>query len=298
MITVLTGENTFAIRHTYRRLVKEFSGEVERLDGTAFDLTQLPDIFAGSTLFSEQRMVVISDASLNKPLWSALEQWIGKVPEETHIVFIESHIDKRTKTYKLLVKQASIIEHELPDDASLLFWLQSKAREHEVDMPTDIARYLVQYVGKDQWRLMGELEKLILADRQIDRALIQEIAEPYPEASAFELLDSAFAGKFDRAEELLALLAEREDPYRFLGLLSSQVIALLALCGAGQRRPDEVARDIGLHPYAVRRLSPIASRLGRSRATRLLGALADCDYRIKTSAVDPWQQLKKVILTI
>lgn len=298
MITVLTGENDYAISRAVRQLVHDFVGEAERFEGTSLEPGQLPDICAGATLFATDRLVVIADASDNKPLWGELEQWVSKVPETTHLVLVEPHPDKRTKTYKQLISHGEVRDHKLLDTPSLIAWLQAKARESGMDMPRDEAQYLVTYVGHDQWRLRSELQKLLLSEKPINRDLIHEITEPYPEASAFELLDSVFAGKLDRAEELLELLSEREDPYLFLGLLSSQLMAMLAIATGGQRRNDEIARDVGVHPFVIQKLGPVVRRIGREGVIDAVDKLAECDVRIKTSGVEPWDQLRRTLLTI
>lgn len=298
MITVLTGENDYTVAEAVSDIIASFDGEVERYDGHDLEANDLPDICTGATLFSSQRLVIIREAATNKLLYSELGQWIERVPDSTHIVFVDTNPDKRTKTYKQLQKHATIRQHNATNEADLVSWLGGIMREHQMDTPPDTLRYLVQYTGHDQWRLRSELEKLLLADRPITPQLIRDIAEPYPEASVFELLDSVFTGNTDRVAELVGSLREREDPYMFFGLLSSQVSALLALVVAGSRQPDEVARDMGLHPFVVRKLSPLAQRLGRARIRVLVEKLAHCDSRIKTSGVDPWDQIARTLLSI
>lgn len=296
MITLLTGPNSYAISHQLHLLRQGFSGEAESYDAAELEPRQLPDLLMGATLFAPERLVVIRGAAANKTIWSALEQWVERVPAETNVVLVEPSPDKRTKTYKLLQKHATIHEHAELNEAALVSWLQNHARESGAELAPDAVRYLVSYVGHDQWRLRSELDKLLLANKPIDRDLIQDVAEPYPEATAFELLDALFGGKQARVEELLRLLREREDPYQFFGLLSSQVVALLAITHAGSRRPDEVARDMGLHPFVVKKLAPVARSLGPARVEKLIESLAHADERIKTSGVDPWRQLEITLL--
>lgn len=297
MITVLTGPNTYAIAEALRAKVSTFHGEVERFDGAELDVRQLPDLFMGASLFAAQRLIVLREVSSNKSLWGELEQWVERVPAETEIVMIESHPDKRTKTYKTLQKHGRITEHALLNEAAMRSWLQAWARQQGAALEPDVASYLLSYVGHDQWRLKAELEKLMLSEQAITRERIQDIAEPYPESTAFELLDSVFSGDQARAERLLAELREREDPYQFFGLLSSQIMALLALVTAGSRQSDEIARDMGLHPFVVRKLSAVARTLGRGRIVALVGKLANADSRIKRGA-DPWRQLETTLLGI
>lgn len=292
MITLLTGPNTFAIAETIRARARAFEGDVESLDAGELEPRNLPDLFMGASLFSPERLIVIKGVAANKTLWAELEQWIERVPVETEIILTETSPDKRTKTYKQLQKHATIKEHGELTEADLASWLQNHARTVGAELQPDVVRYLISYVGRDQWRLRSELDKILLAEKPITRQLIQDIAEPYPEATAFELLDAVFAGNDSRVHELLGLLREREDPYQFFGLLSSQVLGLLAIASGGSRRPDEIARDVALHPFVVRKLSTIARKMGKPRIERLVERLAHADQRIKTSGVDPWRQLE------
>lgn len=297
MITLLTGTNTFAIAEAIRERVGTFDGEVEKLDAVELEPRNLPDLFMGASLFSPNRLIVLRGASANKTLWPELEQWVERVPKETEILLIETSPDKRTKTYKLLQKHATIKEFGDLNEAELAAWLQAHARTLGVEVQPDMLRYLISYVGRDQWRLRSELDKLLLAEKPLTRELIQDVAEPYPEATAFELLDGVFSGSDARVHALLALLREREDPYQFFGLLSSQVLALFAIASGGSRRADEIARDMALHPFVVRKLGTVANKLGKKNIERLIEQLAHADERIKTTGVDPWRQLEITLLT-
>ena len=297
MITLLTGPNSYMTAQRLRERVDAFDGEAEAYDAAELETRRLPDLFMGATLFAANRLVIIRGATQNKTLWGELEQWIERVPAETDIVLVEPSPDKRTKTYKLLQKHGTVHEHSELSDAELQNWLQTHARSNGAELSSDIVRYLIAYVGHDQWRLRSELDKLLLSEKSITRELIQDITEPYPEATAFELLDSVFSGKEERIHQLLALLREREDPYQFFGLLSSQVLALLAIASAGSRRPDEVAREMGLHPFVVRKLSTVARTLGKARIEKLIERLAHADERIKTRGIEPWRQLEITLLS-
>lgn len=298
MITLLTGPNTYAISRSLHEATKHFEGDVERYDGSELEARHLPDIFTGISLFSPKRLIVLRDISANKPLWSELEKWVEHIGEDTTVYLVESNPDKRTKTYKLLQKHATIHEHKPLADHELAAWLRQEGSRHGTDLSPDLIKYLITYVGKDQWRLQNELEKLSLASVPVTKQLIQDIVEPYPEATAFELLDAVFRRDTDTVDRLVTLLSGREDPYQFFGLLSSQALGVLALSVGEGRRPADIASDIGLHPYVVTKLAPIAKQLGRLRVEKLVEDLAYCDVRIKTSGVNPWQQVRLTLLSI
>ena len=140
MITLLTGPNTYAIAEAIRERAKAFDGEVEKLDAAELEPRNLPDLFMGTSLFSSQRFIVLRGTSANKTLWSELEQWIERVPAETEIVLVETNPDKRTKTYKLLQKHATIKEHGELNEAELASWLQTHARSVGTELQPDVLR--------------------------------------------------------------------------------------------------------------------------------------------------------------
>jgi DNA polymerase-3 subunit delta len=298
MITLLTGPNSYAISMSIQDKKKVFEGEAETFDAAELEPKHLPDLFRGASLFAANRLIIIRSPASNKTLWTELEQWIEQTPDETDIVLIESSPDKRTKTYKQLQKHGTVREHKELADHELAQWLQSHARASGTDLSSDVTKYFISYVGRDQWRLVNEFDKLLLAERPLSKELIQDIVEPYPEATAFELLDSVFKKDEKRVDELITILSVREDPYQFFGLLSSQVFALLALVSAGSKRPADIASDMGLHPFVVSKLVSVSKQLGRPRVNVLVDKLAQCDIRIKTSGVDPWHQLRITLLSL
>jgi len=103
MVYLLTGENTFEIERQLKKLVAGYDGDVERIDGEELSIDRLPDLLSGITLFSSQRLVVIKSASGNKSLWATLSEWLEK-GVDNDLVLVETHPDKRTKTYKWLEK--------------------------------------------------------------------------------------------------------------------------------------------------------------------------------------------------
>lgn len=83
MIRLFFGENTYLIEQALARLIADSAVVAEKRDGSELKLADLPDIFAGQTLFGDRRLVVIRGGSENKPIWTALETWLEKLPDET-----------------------------------------------------------------------------------------------------------------------------------------------------------------------------------------------------------------------
>lgn len=297
MIITLTGENTFAIAAAERQLVAAFAQKhgangVEKVDAESLTLARLPDLLQGATLFAPARLVVLKNLGANKSMLEPLIEALANLPDDTTIVIADGSLDKRTKLYKFLKAQSNFKEFAALGDAQLVSWAQGEATRLGGALGSPEARFLVERAGRDQWRIANELEKLVNYQHDISHAAIEQLVEPTPEGTAFELLDAALAGKTADLQRLLAALKTNEDPYKLFGLLASQVHALAVVVTAGQRTADAIAKDSGLHPFVVRKTQAVARRLGMQRVASIANDVATCDVQLKSTSADPWDLLQ------
>lgn len=297
MIITLTGENSFAIAAAERQLVAAFAEKhgvngVEKVDAENLTPARLPDLLQGATLFAPARLVVLKNLGANKPMLEPLTEALATVSEDTTLVIADGALDKRTKLYKFLKAHSNFKEFAVLGDAQLASWAQGEATRLGGALGTQEARFLVERVGRDQWRIANELEKLVNFQHEISHAAIEQLVEATPEGTAFELLDAALAGKTDALHALLTALKINEDPYKLFGLLASQVHTLAVVTTAGQRTPDAIAKDSGLHPFVVRKTQAAARRLGAQRVASIARDVAVCDTQLKSTSADPWDLLQ------
>jgi DNA polymerase III subunit delta len=299
MITLLTGENGFENERALKALASSFDGTVERIDGSELDIKQLPDLLMGVSLFASKRLVVIKNLSENKNLWSQFGDWMARVSPDIHLVLVEPKPDKRTKTYKDLQKAADVRESKLwtERDAGVAEqWVAAEAKRMGFELDKKCAQFLVRRVGVDQWLLSQALHKLSVAET-VSVETIEDIIEPNPTENVFMLFESALKGDALKIKKMLAILETTEDAYRLLGLLSGQAVqfAVLAL---SDKPSAEVAKDMGVHPYAMSKLAPAAKKLGRTGAKRIVAAFSEADEAVKSSAVDPWLLIERALIKV
>lgn len=299
MITLLTGENNFEITRALDALIAAFDGTVERIDGSRLETKQLPDLLMGGTLFADTRLVVIKGMSENKSVWGDMAEWLLRISDDVHLVLVEAKPDKRTKAYKDIAKRATVKEFTAwtdRDRQQAEAWASKEAACQGVSLDKKSAHALVDRVGVDQWQLFHAIEKLALLDT-VTPDTIAEIIEANPSENVFNLLDAALRGNRQRVTEMLRTLEQTDDPYMVFGLLSSQVFQLAALA-VSDKPGSEVAKDIGAHPFALSKLSPYATTVGRAGAKRIVTRFADADTAMKTTAVDPWIQIERALIDI
>lgn len=295
MIHLFFGENSFEIERRLAELLASYEGDIEKVDGSVLAAEQLPDLFAGVTLFSTKRLVVIKQVSQNKSLWPILVDWLEK-GIDNDLVFVETNLDKRTKTYKWLEKHAQVIQTKELQPYEAVRWVMDAAKDLQVSH--ELAEFFVDYVGTDQWRLSSELEKLRLAGEVPSRQLIEQLVEPTPQATAFELLDAAFRAQNERFSGLFETVSRNDDPYLFFGLLAGQVYALALVRTARGKRPDEIARETGVHPFVLQKVSGLADTLSTTDLKLMVERLAELDAHMKSRAVEPWTQIRSFLTSL
>lgn len=297
MITLLTGENSFENERALRAIEAEFNGIPERRDGAELEIKQLPDLLMGATLFASERLVVIKGLSENKTLWAVFSDWINRVSSDVHLVLVDPKPDKRTKTYKDLLKIANVKDAKLwteRDGAKAEQWAVGEAKQRGFELDKKSAHVLVDRVGVDQWLLAQALEKLAVAGN-ISPQVIEDLIEANPIENVFLLFEAALKGDGPGIKKTLAVLETTEDPYRLLGLLSGQAVQL-AILAVADKSSAEVAGDIGVHPYALSKLAPAARKLGRSGTKKIVTIFAEADAAVKTSVAEPWLLIERALI--
>lgn len=299
MITVLTGENSFELKRALDAIVSAFDGMAEKFDGDGLEITQMPDLLMGTTLFADKRLVIINGLSENKSVWEALPDWLPRVSDETHLVLVEPKPDKRTKTFKDLKKTADVKEFVLlgeRDVAAAVSWSIVEANRLGFTLDKNSAQTLVNRVSIDQWQLHNALLKLSVLDN-VNSGVIENIIDASPTENVFNLLDAALRGDSRKVTEMIQVLKQTQDPYMTFGLLSGQVFQLAALATTNKSL-SEVASDIGAHPYALGKLAPHAKKLLRDGVRKIVRDFADADNAMKSSAADPWILIENALIKI
>ncbi len=292
MIQLFYGDNDYTLTQALRRVRDEFveaHGEhsVAVVQGTDLTVVELPQVLQGASLFASSKLTIIHEASANKPVWDELGDFLEDLTD-IDLVLVESKPDKRTRTFKWLAGHAEVREFQMLDEREVASWLRTHARSYGIELHHDEAAYLVAHVGSDQWRLHHDVEKLTLVGKPISRQLIEELIDPNPSASAFELLDAIVAGERDRAIKKLAVVRRSEDPYKFIGLLVSQLYALAVCKTAEGKTAQMIAKEAGIHPYVVQKSLATSRRLTLDKLRIMVGAVEDCDQLIKTTGAEPW----------
>ncbi len=298
MITWLTGENSFEVREALKAIEHSFNGTPEHVDGADVALSRLPDLLMGVSLFSPERLVVISDLSTNSAVWEKLPEWLPRINDDIHVVFVDVKPDKRTTSYKALKAVADLKEFPAWSDRDTQKaeqWVSTRAATQNVSIDRKSVQYLVERIGLDPWQLSHALNTLSLLD-EVTPQSIDTVIPPNLRENIFQLFETALEGKARQVAEMIRTLSLQEDPYALFALLNSQALALAAVTYA-----DDTAnpgKDFAIHPFVASKLIRHGKRLGRARVGHILEAFAKTDADMKRSKAEPWILVERLLLEI
>ena len=204
MIYLFYGENEFEKRRAIAKLIG--NEKAARHDGEDLTLAGMQEIAIGQTLFMNSSVYLISKLGENSEIWSQLPDM--KFDDDRTIILAEDKIDKRTKTYKWLQKNAKVQEFSPLSDRQkpqLLKWCVAEAKARGCRLTNRQAEIIVDRLGFDQLRLSNFLDQLALAEKVTDD-LIDNFIPLARTENVFDLFISALAGDYDRVHDIISYL--------------------------------------------------------------------------------------------
>lgn len=293
MITFIYGQNQFQISHEIKQIITKFNdpSSIERFDESSTE-AQLFDALNGLSLFSSKKLIIIKNISANTALWAYLDELLDDVSPDIHLAVIESSPDKRTKTFKHLIKAATVIEAKQPTENEAIQWLT----QSRTDLTPQLAGHIVNKIGTDQLQLHFALEKLT-SFKSVNKKIIDEVIEPTIEANIFDLVDAVMNGKTEVVYLLVEQIKRSQDAYQLFGLLTSQIFNLITL-HESDKSPTDVARDLGTHPYPLQKLHSLTRKLNKKKILLLVNSMTKIDDQLKRSGADQWDIVEAGLLRL
>lgn len=308
MLYVFYGPNSFTKSLELGKLKKQFLDEhgefsVKTKDAAEVNSTEALGEIAATGLFSQNELIIIRNAQENLELLEKLATKSSELEGSDKIVVaVVGELDKRKTIFKDIKKLSGFKDFAELESRELERWVMGVAEKLKLKLKPQIAAELVHRtrgVQQELWVCLNQLS-LLAEDKDIESNDLNIFLPPSADESVFDLLESAISGNSARANTILKELQRlKEDPYRAMGLLASQVGSVLAITLSDSG--GNIARDFGIHPYALSQQQKMVSRLNidKVRAKKIAGILSQCDEKIKTiNKVDPWMMMDSALMRI
>ncbi|BBH21328.1 DNA polymerase III subunit delta [Paenibacillus baekrokdamisoli] len=321
-VYVLYGKDRYRMRQFLSTLISMLLPEDERELGIVkFDTSETAieeAVAEADTLpfFASRKLVSIRDQSV----LAAAQGKEGKIDHQTDrllaylqqpcessvIVFqvMADKLDERRKVVKLLKDQDALIPFQELQENELREWTIKRVEEQGREMSREAAELLLSRTGTNMQQLAHEVDKLCLhagvggTIRPID---VEQLIASTVEEDVFALIDSMASQQVDKALKLYReLLLRREEPIKIAALMARQLRIMLQIKELERHHysPQQMAGQLGLHPYAVKLAAEKAKRLSVQVLGGHLNRLAELDYKMKTGQVDKTLGLELFLLSV
>ncbi|MGG4143214.1 DNA polymerase III subunit delta [Paenibacillus algorifonticola] len=266
--------------------------------------------------FVERKLVIVRDAVVFAAggkeggkldhRTDRLQQYIENPSETTVILFLinAEKLDERRKLVKQLKDRNALIAFQELDASELKGWAIRRAAEQKRTLDTEAVELLLSRVGAHMQQLALEVDKLCLhagVGGQIGRKDVELLTVSTVEEDVFALVDAIAELQVDRSLRLYRqLLIRREEPIKIAALIARQLRIMLQIKELEQHRysPQQMAGQLGLHPYAVKLAAEKCRKFSTSRLGALLSSIADLDYKMKTGQMDKNFGLELYLLSL
>ena len=296
MIYLFFGDNHYAKQARINELISKHPKDTaERLDGESMDVSDLQNLTAQS-LFSEARIIVVSQFSLNKKVAQQLTEVINRIPEATDVIFDELSVKKNTTFYKLLAKHGKAEEFKALGDSQVASWATQYATEIGANMDRSAAAYLVQRAGTNQLLLKNEIDKLALHNSNITKQSIELLVEAKPEDNVFDLLELIAKGKAGEAKSMYRELRQSQaEPHYVMSMIGWQLGNMATVVAHKGKTAQQIASDAGISPYVAQKSLATTRNMTIPAVRRILDLATETDLALKKSAAPADELVEQLI---
>lgn len=319
-IYVLYGTEKYQIQQ-FTDMLKEQVIEEEHRDFAIvpYDLSETPVevvIEEAETVpfLVPRKLIIVRDANLfTAGKDSKIEHQVDRLltymdnpAEYSTIVFLAQgdKLDERKKLVKAAKKQAIVLSFAPLSGEELLNWIVKLAKQREVTFEPGAPDMLVSYAGTGLQTLSAEVDKLCLFAGNggvIKREDIESLVARSTEQNVFALVEELANLRLEKALALFyELLKQREEPIKIAALIARQFRIMIQVKELGQQSysQQQIASQLGLHPYAVKIAGEQARKFQPERLRLILSHLSELDYQMKTGAVDKVLGLELFLLRL
>ena len=171
-----------------------------------------------------------------------LEDLIKRPEPQTTLVLVATSVDKRGRMFKLLQKQAAIVEcGALEDLADAERWVHTRVAAANAVIDPAAARLVVQRAGTDVKRLRADIDRLLLytlGQKQITVDDVRDVTGPAALQDDWAMTNAIEAGQAAEALRQLALMFDAGAPAeKILGQLGWLVRTKFPALAPGDVRP-------------------------------------------------------------
>lgn len=282
--------------------VQEDEMNFSRFQGKGIDVKEVIELGDTLPFFAERRVILMENTGFFKSANQELTEYIGRLPEYLTILFVEEQVDKRSKMYKAVKKEGSVVEFDIQDERTLMRWILGILKREGKNITQRDMEWLLTKTGTDMSHISSEVEKLIcytmgrdvITREDIDAVCIDRVTN-----QIFAMVEAVSSQNQKKALDLYYdLLALKEPPMRILFLLARQFHLMLQVkelqnLGMGNA---EIGKKTGLQNFVVRKYTACTGRYTVKKLKEALEDFVKTEQDVKTGRLEDTLSVELLII--
>lgn len=294
---LLYGAEAYLKKQYRDKLVSAMTDREDRMNFSSYEGKDIPsgkliDLAETLPFFSSRRVILVEESGFFKNSCEELADYLQNINESTYFVFVETEVDRRSKTYKALKKNGAVIEFAGQSEELLTKWILGRIGKEQKKITRPVLQLFLGRTGPDMSTIDRELEKLLCYTWKkdvIEAEDVEAVVTERIENKIFEMVDAIAGHNQKKALELYYdLLALKEAPMRILFLIIRQFRILAEvkeLKEKGYGRAD-MAKKIGIPEFAVKKNQAQAGNFTKNQLLHALADGAELEEAVKTGRMD------------
>ncbi|MBU1036699.1 DNA polymerase III subunit delta [Patescibacteria group bacterium] len=315
MIIFLYGEDIYNSQQKLKEIKEKFIAKTDpsginifTLEGDKFDLEKFNSAAGQTGFLVSKRLLIIKNLlsnKLSKETVETLKDLITDLKKSDNIfIFWQAgKADPKNELFKLLSQDKKYTqEFTLLENQKLAQWIKSYVQKQNGQIDNAAITFLVTATGNDLWQLANELDKLLAFSKgAITVKAAQQLVQSKLDENIFGLIDAIAGGN-----KALALRLLNEQLNLGLGeiYILSMIIRQFRITTelkslVGQKLSQtEIAKQIKLHPYVVKKSLPLAKKFTLAKLQDIYAKLVELEKKFKSTSLPPQPLLDLFILQI
>jgi len=295
------------IREKFRRDVDPKGVNISVLSEND-DLTfeKLKSINSQGGFLATKRLVIIKNfLRTGKPTAKEQEEitkYLDKSSSDNILVFWEDESEEDYKKKKAaksakplrdwLMKRGKqfVQEYEELSSMQLNNWIVKEVETRGGKISGPATQQLITTVGNDLWQLDQEINKLVAHNCKEEITIndVNELTIANIDNNIFTLIDAVGNRQQKLALKLINdQLNEGLEPMVLLNLLIRHIRLLTMIKDNGESTSDALARELGQHPFVVKKALAQSRSYTLSQLKKLYQKLLEIEMKLKSSTTDP-----------
>jgi len=311
MIIFLYGQDTYRTNKKLQEITNEYklvnkSGfSLVNMDAKERNFKDFLDNFRVVSMFGEKKLIILKNIFSNQTFKEDFleEMKIFKISNNIIVIFEEGEVDKRTKIFKALIKNARCQEFDFLNDKNLKIWFQKECKKYNLKIDISAEATLLSFVGNNLWQLENEIKKLanFKPGKLIKKDDIILQVRPKIENDIFMTIDAI--SQKDKSQAFLFLhkhLENGDNPLYLLSMINYQIRNFLIIKELVEKGLpySVIVKKSALHPFVAKKSFSACGQFSFLRLKKIYQKIFQIDLDIKTGKIDAETALDLLVAEI